>query len=138
MYVVLKGDYLRTQFAYAPQVYMEAVQDGPTTAKMRFASSSVDTGGRGLVTEITFTNVLDFNWSDFELGLTRPNPNDSEFGLIEITNSETIQRFLREGRLRQRPLGSVKEDELHHFRLTFDDHGTFDVICTGVSSVVEE
>jgi hypothetical protein len=138
MHVALEGDFLRTQFAYAPTVFLEAVQDGPMTATMRFASSTRSVGGQISMTMLTFANVLDFRWFDFELGLTRPNPADTKFRLIEITDSETIERFRRERKLRHRPHGLVKEDDLRHFRITFDDHGTYDVICTGVTSATTD
>lgn len=136
MHVVVEGDGLRTQFAYAPKVSLEAAQDGPMTVKMRFASSVIGADKRVSVTTLTFANVLDFRWSDFELGLAIPNPDDTGFRLIEVVDSGTIEEFLREGKLRQRRRGLIKEEDLRHFRIAFDDHGTYDVVCTDVSSVV--
>lgn len=106
--------------------------------KMEFVSSTIGVNGRFAITTLTFANVLDFRWSDFELGLTLPNPSDTKFRLIEITDSETIRNFLGEGKLREHAFGATKEEDLRHYRISFDDHGTYDIVCTSMSVTVAD
>jgi len=130
---IIDGDHLRTRFAYAPRVNLEAKQEGPMTVEMRFPSSALDVDGQLSITTITFTDVLDFRWSDFELGLARANPRDTGFRLIEITDSALVGEFHREGKIRDRPCGVIQLEDLHHFRIGFDDHGSYDIVCAGMS-----
>jgi hypothetical protein len=75
---------------------------------------------------------------DFEMGVHVGNRHDVAFRLIEITDSTEIERLLTSGRFSsatpgQRLGGVLAEDDLHHYRVTFDDHGTYDVICTDIA-----
>jgi hypothetical protein len=130
MYQVIDREVTATRYAEAPTVLIEAASGQPTTVTLRYASSYVDRGGKGRTTEVTFRHVLDFRFRDQELGLDGTDAGNSAFALIEISDSELIGQFIAAGRVRMRSDGVVREGDLRHFRLTFDEHGRYDVVCT--------
>ncbi|MFJ8628410.1 hypothetical protein ACIRD3_37000 [Kitasatospora sp. NPDC093550] len=89
-------------------------------------------GGR---VKLTFHQVMSYGWvGDYDCLL--PESDEFEFGLIEIFDSERL-RALATAKVERIP-GMELEGErvvfrgdvvIHHYRLGFDDHGTYDVIC---------
>ncbi len=133
MYVAVEGERLRTQFADAPRVSLNALS-GSTDAVIEFDSSLIEPDGENWVTDVRFVHVIDFRFTDFELGLKEQmaNPDDLENRLIEITDSDILRAFARAGSLSRTAIPVLAEKDLRHYRISFDDHGIYDVVCTGI------
>lgn len=99
---------------------------------MSFESSPISGDNSGWVTTIEFIHVLDFRFYDFELGLEPPNSEDFEFGLIELRSSTLLERFVSTGAVRRTAMPVTNESDLHHYRIAFDDHGIYDVVCVDI------
>lgn len=118
----VEGDGLRTTYAFAPSFTAAAVKDGPTTLKLEFGSSAIYQDDQEFrVTRLTCEHVVGYEWNDFEFHRLPSNPEDVELSLIEITDSTIIAEIMSQGRYIGEPL--------HHLRICFDDHGTYDIIC---------
>jgi hypothetical protein len=99
---------------------------------MLYRSAPLDRTGGARRTKLTFRNVLDFRFREHELGLSWTDLDSSKFGLIEIEASELLAQFVAAGRVRSRSSGSIKEADLRHYRIVFDDHGRYDIVCTNL------
>jgi hypothetical protein len=87
-----------------------------------FGSSPVYQGDQEFrVTKLACEHVVGYEWNDFEFHRLPANPDDVELGLIEITDSEFVAEITSSGRY----IGAA----LHHLRICFDDHGTYDIVC---------
>lgn len=118
----IEGEGLRTTYAFAPRFTSSARRDGPTSISLDFASSPVYRDDQEFrVTKLSFEHVIEFDWNDFEFHRLPGNPEDIELGLIEIIDSQLISEILSTGR--------YFGEELHHLRICFDDHGTYDIVC---------
>lgn len=118
----VEGDGLRTTYAFAPRFTASAVRDGPNTIQLEFGSSPIHQDSKIFrVTRLSCEHVVGYEWNSFEFHRLPTNSKDVEFGLIEITDSEFIADIMSRSRHTGRPL--------HHLRITFDDHGTYDIIC---------
>jgi hypothetical protein len=120
-YDLVEGDGLRTSYAFAPLVTVSVKPDGPARLQLEFASSPVYRDNQEFrVTRLSFDKVAAYCWNDFEFHRQISNDDDVEFSLIEVTDSNVVAELRATGR----PLPG-----LHHYRISFDDHGTYDVIC---------
>src|SRR2546423_1007785 len=94
-------------------------RDGPTSLALEFASSPVYGEEQEFrVTRLRFQRIIEYGWNSFEFHRFISNPNDVEFALIEIVDSAVLADLRSTGR----PIPG----EVHHFRICFDDHGTYD------------
>src|SRR2546421_9628293 len=126
-YQRIPGARLATRYAYAPTVRMEAEPEGPTRVIMEYTSSSIQESQPPLVTRLTFYSVLEFGWSEFDRGV-RLGDREVAFSLIEITDSPLIAEINR------RVSGRGWDERLlHHYRIAFDDHGCYEVVCAEVA-----
>ena len=122
----VEGEGLRTTYAFAPRVSTSTVRDGPTSIRLEFASSGIYCDDQEVrVTQLQFDHVVAYNWNDFEFHILTSNFQDVELGLIEIADSPTVAEI----RSTKRYIG----EGLHHFRITFDDHGTYDIVCEKIT-----
>lgn len=105
-------------------------EGGITRAEVQFRSSLLESG-QVWVTKLVFDRVLDFRFYDFELGLhdRLPNPNEVEYALVRIESSDLISAFAESGALRQTAKPVVDLPLLQHYRIAFDDHGIYDIVC---------
>jgi hypothetical protein len=126
-YQLVPGARLATRYAYAPTVHMEAKPDGPTRVVLEYTSSTIQERQPPLVTRLTFSHVLEFGWSEFDRGV-RMSDHDMAFSLIEVTDSPLIAQVNH--RVRER---GWDERPLHHYRIAFDDHGRYEVVCAAVT-----
>jgi hypothetical protein len=118
----VEGEGLRTSYAFAPRVSTSITPDGPTSVCLEFASSGIYQDDQEVrVTRLAFHHVVSYAWNDFEFHRFPSNPNDVELGLIEIDDSTIVAEIRSTGRY----IGK----ELCHFRISFDDHGTYDIVC---------
>jgi hypothetical protein len=108
----------------------------------RFVIELVTTPGDGSTaprwSRITFHDVYVYRFVDVDLGYEPDNPDDYEFGLIEVTDSALREDVFARGRWQnegpERDLRVLFGPEgLRHYRIGFDDHGTYDVLCSGAS-----
>ena len=89
--------------------------------------------------EISFSDVLEYRWKAFDLTYEDfpEHEEDYAFGLIEVTDSRYIENMAAKGPLRAQPgqrFGPfLKEADVRHFRLAFDDWGELNVVALGVS-----
>lgn len=126
-YCRIEGEGLRTTYAFAPRVTVSTIRDGPTTVQLEFGSSPVYQDNQEFrVTKLRCEHVVAYDWNAFEFHRLPSNSEDIELGLIEITHSQVIAEIMS----RERYIG----DPLHHLRISFDDHGTYDIIC-GIFSI---
>jgi hypothetical protein len=117
----VEGEGLRTTYASAPLVHVTTRRDGPTSLRLEFSSSPVTAAGQAFqVTRLSFEGVVAYAWNHFEFHRVPSNPNDSAFGLIEILDSPIVAEVVST----RRYIG----DPLKHYRITFDDHGTYDIV----------
>jgi hypothetical protein len=129
MYRKVEGELLRTIFSGAPQVSLSCRAES-TKCTMRFSASALDAERTNWQTILRFIHVLDFRFYDWELGLPKPNPSDVAFDLIELESSDTLDSFASTGALQRTAMPVTKLSDLRHYRITFDDHGTYDIVCT--------
>jgi hypothetical protein len=131
MHERVAGERLRTSYAGAPEVSLRG-HNGVTDCAMRFTSSLREPDGSHWTTLLQFGHVLDFRFSDFELGPELRNPSDLAFALIEIHDSELLAELVASGSLTRTAQPVTRVADLRHHRISFDDHGTYDVISTGL------
>lgn len=119
---VVEGEGLRTRYAFAPRIVTSTERDGPTTLRLSFASSAIHSDHDEVrTTLLAFEHVVEYEFNDFEFHRFLSNPDDVEFGLIEIIQSPIVTEI--------RSTGRYVGDDLRHFRICFDDHGAYDVVC---------
>lgn len=118
---------LRTTYTESPHVEFRS-SGGRPDVRMCFAASPL-VAGRSSRAELVFESVLDFRFHDFEVGLTILDENDFEFGLIECMESQTLHLFDRSAALSRTSSLILSGSDLHHYRIAFDDHGTYDIVC---------
>jgi hypothetical protein len=135
-YKVIDGKYLYTGGDDAPKVQVLTRSAGnPTDLVIEYVSLD------GLArTKITFPSVFEYRWVDSDWNRVWPHPEDYEFGLIEIVNSEFVDRMIESSPYRSHPPGErlggvLKEADVHHYRLGFADHGIYDIVS--VMCVIE-
>lgn len=123
---IVEGEGLRTDYAFAPRVVAFAERDGPTTLRLSFSSSAIySEEDQVRTTLLAFEHVVEYEFNDFEFHRLSSNPQDVEFGLIEVLSSQIVEEV--------RSTGRYMGDDLRHFRISFDDHGTYDVVCERLS-----
>lgn len=121
MYRVVEGEKFRTTWAEAPRVVVHSRGEDHVDLQMEFSSSAMDEVGKYRVTRLLFGHVFYYEWNHFEFHRFPHCEDDFEFALIEITDSPVVGQLLGSGRF-MHPLPK-------HFRIGFDDHGTYDVVC---------
>jgi hypothetical protein len=131
MFEEVMGERLRTSFADAPLVSIEG-HEGITECVLRFDSSPLDGDGMNWVTILRFPHVLDLRFSDFELGLELSNRQDFAYALIRLVDSEILGHFADSKALTRTAMPVLGDSDLYHYRIAFDDHGTYDIVCTGI------
>lgn len=135
---LVPGAGLRTSFADYPEVTFEVTPNqGPVTVTVEFDGELLDQDRRRHITRVAFISVKELRWVESRLGYVPTDQTDGAFALIEITNSELIERMKNMGPYRDQPpgerLGLLNDSDLHHYRISFDEHGTYDVLCKEIA-----
>ncbi|MDT3397426.1 hypothetical protein RKE29_12330 [Streptomyces sp. B1866] len=83
---------------------------------------------------LRFEQVMSFEWTGSDYECLMPDSDDFEFGLIEVFDSQKLRTLAEKARLPGVVLTDSKVEYqgrvvLHHYRLGFDDHGTYDLVC---------
>lgn len=133
----ISGTGLRTRYADTPAVKINAVRDGPVELEISYQAEPARAGEIALFTRIIFTDVHEYRWVASDQTYFITNRDDFEFALIEIVDSGQINMMTAEGMYADRAPGQrlggvLDERSLHHYRIGFDDYGTFDVISLGL------
>ena len=129
---------LTTGWDDEPVVSVTSRRNGTVTLAMTFASSPGDASTPVRRSRVVFREVYLYRFIDFDLGYEPDNRDDYEFTLIEVTDSSLREDVYTSGRWQNE--GSERNlrvvlgpDRLRHYRIGFDDHGTYDVLCTDVT-----
>ena len=127
-----------TLHEYNPEVRILGVSDGPISLVITYHAGETEEG-RSYLGEITFSQVLEYRWisslSPYED--IPEHKQDRAFGLIEILHSAYVENMASKGMRREYPgerFGNgLKDADVKHFRLSFDEYGKFDIIAIEVS-----
>ncbi|PYP84748.1 MAG: hypothetical protein DMF61_19200 [Blastocatellia bacterium AA13] len=134
----------RTTNDDAPEVKIVAPSDHPVTLIIMYYAGG--TAENRVFGELSFEHVLEYRWkADFVCYEDHPeHEEDAKLGLIEIIDSRYVADMATKGQLRDYPgkrfgLG-LNETQVRHFRISFDDHGRYDIIALEVSvrEIVED
>jgi hypothetical protein len=131
-YHTVPGEGLRTSYAYAPRVSVVTglggsapaeVREGPSHLTLEFISSAITASPprTARVTRLVFEHVIEYAWSDFEFHRDPYRLGVGALKLVEIDDSPVVADI--------RATGRFSGDRLQHFRITFDDHGRYDIVC---------
>ncbi|HEU5109388.1 MAG TPA: hypothetical protein VFT95_12675 [Micromonosporaceae bacterium] len=135
---MLDEEGLRTSRSEAPRVEFRTVNDDRPSIRLVFTSSKLRDGQPFQEAAVTFGGVVYFHWSDFDHEMLHGNVADTGFGLLEITDSELVRQLAERDRNLRPPErlhggGIDWEQEVHHYRIAFDDHGMYEVVCFALS-----
>jgi hypothetical protein len=134
------GDGLFTRYSDSPTVTVRTFpEEAPTDLQLEFPSQSshAGSGERYRRTRITFKSVWEYRWIITDFVYYPTDPDAHAFALIEVFDSGLKQRLIEHSKYRSLPAGDrlggvVKEADLRHFRIGFDHHGAYEVLCLGV------
>lgn len=127
-----------TKYDEVPVVFVQSPRNQPLTLTIRYIANTIDPQGSVTYGEIIFHGVLEYRWivSDVEYEDFAEHEGDYTFGLIQIEDSQYVERMAAKGPWRDFPNerfgGVIKEQDVKHYRIAFDDYGRFDVIALGV------
>ncbi len=131
-----------TAFVNGPWVEVQGIADEAVHLVLKYIFNWLP-DGKKVYGEFRFKNVFEYRFRTFENlyedfpELEHYPPGVSCFGLIDIQGSPYIENLLSKGPLRNYPgerLGHVlKESDLHHYAVSFDDYGAFDILALEVS-----
>lgn len=124
----------RTSFEGAPDVSIVNVENGETTLSISLHAEPINDKHESLHTVITFGKVRLYSFHESAFGGPPENPRDRSLRLIEVTDSELkawhFDHGFREMVEQTSPFGErPAEADYRHYRIVFDEHGTYDVIC---------
>ena len=119
------GERLRTTFAEIPTVQMWSSNER-NTVSIEFDSSLIDSNGNNWATVISFVHVIDFRFTDFDLGPSLSNEADYDFALIEIDDSDQIRSLVSSGSL-DRPAMPAEKPRIY---IIIGSHSTTMVLTT--------
>ena len=131
------GDETRTRYTPAPRVAIAARPNDLPILIMEFPRAAWSGGGPGPTTRLTFTEVFEYRFVDSKIAYFESNSEDFAFALIEIVDSQLKERILGRGWYRNvAPEGEwlpgAKDADLHHYRIGFDEHGHYEIVCLGI------
>jgi hypothetical protein len=130
------GGLSRTSWDDQPTITVRNKASQSTTLVIEFFSEP----NAGRRTRLTFDAVWRYEWTEFSVGYESTNRKDGEFALVEILDSEVVSDMLEHGHwLEEGPHRNLRDvfhaTPLRHYRISFDDHGEYDVICSQLVKV---
>jgi hypothetical protein len=133
----IERDITRTRYEGNPQVRVASIPDGPLSLQVTLQTTSAPDGQEAAFSRIVFKDVLEYRWIASNHSYLLTDKNDAGFCLIEILNSEHVEMLVSNDIYSDSPPGSrlggvLDERSLHHYRLDFDEYGTFDIIALSV------
>lgn len=135
--VTFNGQRVRTNNAPAPRIAVSMEPNDPLRLELIFEAAEYRAGESQIFWRVTFPQTLEYRWIEFNWEYFASNDDDFEFSLIEIVDSGQIEAMIKAGPNSHRPVGQrmggvLDERDVHHYRIGFDDYGTFDIIALGV------
>lgn len=129
---------LTTGWDDEPVVLVTNRRNATVTLTITFVSTPGDASTPARRSRAVFGGVHLYRFVDVDLGYEPDDRDDYEFTLIEVTDSSLREDVYTRGRWQnegpERDLRVVlAPDTLRHYRIGFDDHGTYDVLCTEVT-----
>jgi hypothetical protein len=116
-YRTVRGDGLRTRWDDQPVVAIGNRRDAFGTVTLSWATEPVREGWVAQRTRVTFQGVVEYRWRYFDVDNEAAEEGGLELG--EIQDSDRVTELRRQG----------FDHDLRHLRISFDEHGTYDVIC---------
>lgn len=137
-YAHVAGGGLHTTYAEAPVVEVVTHREAMPDLSLVFRSAPTTEDVSAAFTKVVFRQILEYHWVNYLLDLELGNQGDLAFRLIEISDSDRLRRLVEAGilgcaNLSDRLDEKFNESDVRHYRICFDDHGTYEVICTEVS-----
>lgn len=128
---------LGTSWDDQPVVAVVNRSNHSTTLVLVFVTTPGDDSTPVRRSRLTFHSVWYYRWIEWDLGYEPDNTEDYEFALIEVLDSELVGDIRARGKyLNDGPTSDLKSvlgpDRPRHFRIAFDDHGMYDVLCDSV------
>lgn len=126
-----------TSYEDAPEVLVKVLPNEPVSLVLTYHSEPIRDGIASFGV-VTFQNVFEYRWmsDSIEYEEFDEHINDYDFGLMEIVNSQYVERIASKGPWREyhhKRFGDViSEEDVKHYRIAFDEHGHFDVIALSV------
>jgi hypothetical protein len=121
VYRRVPGEGLRTRWDDQPIVLISNHRDAFGTMELSWATQPVSDGWVASRTRIVFNGVVEYGWKywDVEDG-EAPEVGGLELG--ELLDSDRVSALVDQG----------FDRDLRHFQISFDEHGTYDVICRSI------
>lgn len=137
-YQVLQFPGQTTRYEDCPQLAVAGGGNASLSVTITYHASAIAADQTILLGEITFSDVLEFRWIEYDAAYEEhpQHEGDFEFGLIELQNSAYIETMASRGRWREYPgerIRGLPEAGVRHFRMGFDEWGTLDVIATKIA-----
>jgi hypothetical protein len=127
-----------TTYEGTPEVQILSTTGRPILS-IKYVAAEYGEGKPQVYGEIKFLEVLEYRWVDFDHFYSPYDEDDEGEGLelIRITDSKWIEEMASKGWFQKYPgqrFGpGIDESRIKHYRLTFDDYGTFDVISFDIT-----
>lgn len=131
------GDETRTRYTPAPVVAVHTKPNDFPTVVLEFPSSLLNEPGPILTTRLEFHSVFEYRFIATDYVYFPTDRDDHAFALIEILDSQLREELLSRSKYQgfspgERLGGFVKETDLRHYRIGFDEHGHYDLLSVGV------
>ncbi len=117
-YRSLPGEGLRTRWDDQPVVRISNRRDAFGTVELSWATQPSNDGWVAARTRVTFHDVVEYRWTYWDV-VDGERPEEGSLELGEIEDSDRVAALVGQG----------FDSNLRHFRISFDEHGTYDVIC---------
>ncbi|HZM74877.1 MAG TPA: hypothetical protein VFC19_04075 [Candidatus Limnocylindrales bacterium] len=128
------GEGLQTRWDDEPILRVTNRRDGPAEVELSFFTEPFQDGFIGRRTRLTFIDVWEYRWVEWRVGYNVAD-NDGALRLIEIRPSRTVAMMADSAIAYDEPgriLDGLTADDVRHFRISFDEHGTYDFLCGGL------
>jgi hypothetical protein len=139
-YSIIGDGRLSTRRSDGPEVRIRGRGDTPLEVELLYEVLVEEPSGFAPA-RLLFESVLEYRWVQTDVTYFLGNDRDFRFDLIEIEGSEHVERMASSGMNRRQPVGQrlggvIDERSVRHFRIGFDDYGTFEVLCLDLEVTV--
>lgn len=117
-YRSVPGDGLRTRWDDQPVVLITNHRDAFGTVELSWATEPVSDRWVPRRTRVVFEDVVEYRWRHWDVD-ERAAPEEGGLELGELEDSDRVTALVEQG----------FDSDLRHFRISFDEHGRYDVIC---------
>jgi hypothetical protein len=117
-YRSVPGEGLRTRWDDQPVVRISNRRDAFGTVELSWATQPASDGWVAQRTRVVFADVVEYRWRYWDV-VEGERPEQGHLELGEIEDSERVAALVEHG----------FDSDLRHFRISFDEHGKYDVLC---------